>query len=69
MLFWTYAALFQQTHYAQPNEVAEYDVACQVDKAYNICPPASWSLLKSLDIIMRSQPLFEFRLAFLGNVV
>ena len=41
-------------------------MAYQVGKAYNIFPLASWSFLKGLDTIMRSQP-FEFELVFLGN--
>ena len=59
--------LFLQVHYARPNEVVGYNVACQVGKAYNICPPASWSFLKGLDTIMRSRPFFKFELVFLGN--
>ena len=42
-------------------------MAYQVGKAYNICPPASWSLLKGLDAIMRLRSFFEFRLVPLGN--
>ena len=34
--------------------VANYDMACQVGKAYNIFLPVSWSLLKGVDAIMRS---------------
>ena len=62
----TCAAISLQTHYTEPNEVADKDVACQVGKAYNICPPASWFFLKDLDAITRLW-LFEFELVFLGD--
>ena len=38
---WTCATISLHTHYAQPNEFTDYDVACQVGKAYNICPSSS----------------------------
>ena len=41
-------------------------MACQVGKAYNICPPASWYFLKDLDAITRSR-LFKFELLCLGD--
>ena len=63
----TWSVLFLQVHYALSNEVADYDVACQIGKAYNIRPLASWFLLKGMDAIMRSRPFFEFRLGAFGK--
>ena len=45
-----------------PSEVMGYDMACQVGKAYNIFPPASWSFFEDLDAITRSSPFFESKL-------
>ena len=55
-----------QVYYTLPNEVVGYDVACQVGKAYNICPPASWSFLEGLDVIKRYRSLNPI-LYFLGT--
>ena len=46
--------IFLQVYYALPNKIVGYDVACQVGKGYNICPPASWSFHKGMDTIIRS---------------
>ena len=58
---------FLQVYYTIPNEVAGYDVACQVGKAYNIFPPVSWSFLEGLNAVKKSRPFFKFELVFLGN--
>ena len=46
-------------------EVVGGDMACQVGKAYNIFPSASWSL--NLDAITRSRQFFEFDLVPFGR--
>ena len=51
-----------------PSEVAIYDVACQVGKAYNICPLVSWSFLEGLDTVKRSRSFFESELIFSGQL-
>ena len=47
-----------------PYEVASYDMAFQVGKAYNIFLTTSWFFLEGLDAIKRSGPFFESELVF-----
>ena len=50
----TWIASLSWVYHTLLKKVTGGDVACQVGKAYNICPPSVLVFFKDLDAIMRS---------------